>query len=90
MIEFLRKLENRSIKIARVNPILITKSINLQLFTLILYDFGVRCDLRRFTVLSQGLLQLQAWVSANGVLKDWRIKVIFDTEYWWNIKICEE
>ena len=43
MIEFLRKFENRSIKIARVNSILITKSINLQLLTLILYGFGVRC-----------------------------------------------
>ena len=33
MIEFLRKYENRSIKIARVNSILITKFINLQLFS---------------------------------------------------------
>ena len=53
MIEFLRKFENRSIKIARVNSIRITKSINVQLFTLILYGFLVRCDLRRFSVLSQ-------------------------------------
>ena len=52
MIEFLRKFENRGIKIARVNSILITKSINLQLFTWILYGFGVRYDMRRFTVLS--------------------------------------
>ena len=37
MVEFLRKLENCSIKIARVKSILITKSINLQLFTLILF-----------------------------------------------------
>ena len=42
MTEFLRKWENRSIKIARVNLIIITKSINLQLFTLILYGFAVR------------------------------------------------
>ena len=34
MVEFLRKFENRGIKIAQVNSILITKSINLQLFTL--------------------------------------------------------
>ena len=34
--EFIRKLENCGIKIARVNSILIRKSINLQLFTLIL------------------------------------------------------
>ena len=31
------KFENRGIKIARVNSILTTKYINLQLFTLILY-----------------------------------------------------
>ena len=37
MVKFLRKFENRRIKIVRVNSILITKSINLQLFTLILY-----------------------------------------------------
>ena len=36
MIEFPRKFEKRGIKIDRVNSILITKSINLQLFTLIL------------------------------------------------------
>ena len=35
MIEFRRKFENRGIKIARVNLILITKSSNFQLFTLI-------------------------------------------------------
>ena len=39
MIEFLKKNENRGIKIARVTSILITKSINSQLFTLILYGF---------------------------------------------------
>ena len=33
MAEFLRKFENRGIQIARVNSILITKCINLQLFT---------------------------------------------------------
>ena len=52
MTEFLRKFENRSTKISRVNLILITKSINLHLFTLILYGFSVRCDLRRFSMLS--------------------------------------
>ena len=36
MIEFLRKFEDRSIKIAGVNTILIIKYINLQLFTIIL------------------------------------------------------
>ena len=44
MVEFLRKFENLGIKIARVNSILTTKSINLQLSTLILYCVGVRCD----------------------------------------------
>ena len=55
MIEFLRKFENRSIKIARVNSILITKSVNLQLFTLILYGVGVRFNLRRFSQLSPSI-----------------------------------
>ena len=44
MIEFLRKFENRGIKINRVNSILITKSINLLFFTLILYGVAVCCD----------------------------------------------
>ena len=38
------ELDNRGIKIAWVNSIHITKSINLQLFTLILYGVDVRCD----------------------------------------------
>ena len=36
MVEFIQKIGIGGIKIARVNSILITKSINLQLFTLIL------------------------------------------------------
>ena len=40
MVEFLGKFENRGIEIARVNSIIITKSIDLQLFTLILYEVG--------------------------------------------------
>ena len=40
MIKFLRKFENGCIKINRVDSILITKSINSQFFTLILYDVG--------------------------------------------------
>ena len=39
MVEFLRKFENRGIKIGIVNSICITKSINLQLFTLFLSGF---------------------------------------------------
>ena len=50
MIQFLRKFENRGIKFARVTLILITKSINLQLFTLTLYSVGVRRARRRFSV----------------------------------------
>ena len=46
-----RKCENRGITIARVNSF-ITKSINLQLFTVIVYVVGVRCNQRRFSVLS--------------------------------------
>ena len=38
MVEFFRKFENCGIKIARVNAILITKSIYVKSFTLILYD----------------------------------------------------
>ena len=41
MTEYLRKFENRGIKIARVNSILITESINLQFFTLIWHGVGV-------------------------------------------------
>ena len=52
LIEFLIKFENHDIKIARVNSILMTKSINLQFFTLILFGVGVRCDRRRFSVRS--------------------------------------
>ena len=52
MIEFLRKFENRGIKIVQVYEILITKSINFQLYTLIFYGVGVCCDRRRFFVLS--------------------------------------
>ena len=48
MIKFLRKFENRGIKIAQVNSIL-TKSINLQLFTIILQGIGVRCDRRQIS-----------------------------------------
>ena len=52
MIEFLGKFENCGVKTARVNSILITKSINLQLFTLNLYVVGLRCDQRPFPLLS--------------------------------------
>ena len=58
MIEFVRKFENASIIIARVNSILMSKSINLQLFTLILKGFGLRCDLRRFSVHSQFIVPI--------------------------------
>ena len=43
LVEILKKIENRCIKIARVNSILITTSINLQLLTLILYCVRWRC-----------------------------------------------
>ena len=43
MVEFLRKFENRGIKISRGKSILITKSINLHFLILILY--GVGCTL---------------------------------------------
>ena len=40
MVEYLRKFENYRNKIARINSILITKYINLQLFAWILYGVG--------------------------------------------------
>ena len=49
MIDFLKKFENRGIKIARVSSILITKSIKFTVFPLILHGVGVRCDRRRFS-----------------------------------------
>ena len=61
MIEFLRKFENRSIKIARVNSILITKFTNLELLTYILYGFWVCCDLRRFSLLSPFIEKSMIW-----------------------------
>ena len=47
IVEFYRKYENRGIKINLVNSIVIT-SINLQVFTLILYCVGVRNDVDMF------------------------------------------
>ena len=43
-----QKIEILGIKIARVNSILITKSINLVLFALIMYGVEVRCDVDIF------------------------------------------
>ena len=40
IVEFRKKNENRGIKIARVNLILITQSINLKLYTFIYYGVG--------------------------------------------------
>ena len=48
VVEFISKFENQGIKIARVNSTLITKSINLQFFTLILHFVGVHCDVNIF------------------------------------------
>ena len=44
MVEFLSKFENRGSKIDRVNSILITNFITLQLFTLNLYGVALSCD----------------------------------------------
>ena len=52
MVKFLKNVENRGIKIDRDNSILIAKSINLQLFTLIFYGILASCDRRRFSVQS--------------------------------------
>ena len=48
MVKFLTNFDNRGIKIVQVNSILITKSINLQLFTSICTVLGVRCDVDIF------------------------------------------
>ena len=45
MVEYLRKFENRNIKIARLTQIRATKSINLFEFSKVL---GVRCDVDIF------------------------------------------
>ena len=55
MVEFLRKFENRTIKSGRDNSILSPKSINLQLFTLILYGVMVRCDVDIFKLTTSAL-----------------------------------
>ena len=47
MVEFLKKFQNCGFKIARVNAIRITKSINLLQFCAVL---GVRCDVDILTL----------------------------------------
>ena len=50
MLVFLIKFQNRGIKIARVNSIRITKSINLLSFCMVL---GVRCDVDIFKLIAR-------------------------------------
>ena len=52
-----QKFKNCVIKIARVNSILITKSINLLLFNYILYCVGVKA----FYSSSPGCLRMESW-----------------------------
>ena len=63
MFEFLEKFENLGIKIARINSIIITKSIK---FTLILYDVEVRCNRGRFFVnspfIEKSMIQVKGYV----------------------------
>ena len=63
MVEFFRKNESRGIKIANLNSILVTKSIN---FTLTLYGFVVRCDRGRFLVnspfIEKSVFTLSTWI----------------------------
>ena len=68
MIEFLRNVENRGIKIARVNSILMTKYVNLQFFTLLLHGVGVRCDRRRFFVRSPLIEKSMAGVTGGEII----------------------
>ena len=67
MIDFSENLRIVALKLL-VNSILITKSINLQSFTLILYGFGVRCDLRRFPLLSPLMHILLRFFTVNAYL----------------------
>ena len=48
-------------KVDLLSDLLITKSINLQLFTLILYGVGVRYDRMRFSVLSPFIEKAMVW-----------------------------
>ena len=57
MVEFLRKFENRGTIISRVNSIIMTKSINLQLYTL---NF-VRCS---------GPLESMAFFRAQSIYRE--------------------
>ena len=79
MVEFLRKHENCVIKIAPVNSILITKSINLPLFRLIFTVLRVRCDVDIFqlTASAQSIYRevyalyyswRPSWCSSNAIL----------------------
>ena len=54
MVEFLRKFESRCIKIARVNSIRITKSINLLLFCTVLEIRGY-VDIFKLTARAQSI-----------------------------------
>ena len=63
MVEFLRKLEYRGIKIARVNSILMTKSTNLLYFCTVLgYVVIEECD---FLVRSQFINKSMAETSCT-------------------------
>ena len=81
MVKFLRKFENRGIKIARVNSILITKSINLQFFTLIMYGVGIRCDRRRFSVHSAFIQK-----SMHQVIVHDFFLFLYETNIYWRFK----
>ena len=81
MIEFLRKFENSGIKISRFNSIFITKSTNLQFFTLILYGVVVRCDRRRFSVLrpfiEKSMVEgIRLFKYINGVVREVNVRVL--------------
>ena len=68
MVELVRKFKKRGIKITRVNSILITISINLQLFTWILYVLGVSCDVDIFklTASAQSInREVYGWMQKN-------------------------
>ena len=92
MVEFLWKFENRGIKIVRVNSIIITKYVDLELFTFILFGIGVRCDWRRFSVLSPFIEKSMQqyigsqWLHCPSIRLHYVYRLQFILNYW--IRTC--
>ena len=85
-VEFLTKFENPGIKIARVNSILITNSMDFQSFTLILH--GARCDVDMFklTVSAQSIYREVYGSTLKRQIKKLAITIIIIRNYIGNAK----